>query len=228
MNSDTLQVRPMGTVESRSTSADPTTAILAFGFGATQSDFVEVYKRSVRNMEMVLSKIPSQQTPSGLQALGFQSAKSRQWGSSFLGISAPPLQEEAHRLLLDLSVPHQTLQDLAMQHVATQPKIPQPPPKITQSFNTNTPVPDLPPKSQVQSPQASLDRQASRPLDTPTTAHLEEYRKRRVAQETAKARLGLSLFDESDKHDVTFAFADLELAGVRPARRELETASAAV
>ena len=36
------------------------------------------------------------------------------------------------------------------------------------------------------------------------------------------------MFDESDKNDVTFTFADLDITGIRPARLELESASAAV
>jgi hypothetical protein len=41
-------------------------------------------------------------------------------------------------------------------------------------------------------------------------------------------RLGISLFHESDRNDVTFQFADLNITGIRPARLELESASAAV
>lgn len=36
------------------------------------------------------------------------------------------------------------------------------------------------------------------------------------------------MFAESDKNDISFAFVDLELNGIRSARRELEAASAAV
>jgi hypothetical protein len=41
-------------------------------------------------------------------------------------------------------------------------------------------------------------------------------------------RLGLTLLEESDKNDATFNFADLELTGIRPAGRAVESASAAV
>jgi hypothetical protein len=176
----------MGTQKSVSDSADATIAILSFGFGATQSDFVEVYQRASRNMEMVLSRIPSQQTSSGLQSLGFQSAKKRQWASSFLGISAPAIQEEAHWLLLDLPVPHQTVKDLAMEDALHSPKPKGSAPKITRFFSMDTPMSggvstegdeEVAQEDPEETGQEVSGYQRARPLDKPTIAHLEEYRK---------------------------------------------------
>lgn len=112
--SGALQIRPMGTYESRSASSDPTTAILYFGRRRQQSDSVEIFENTNRYMGMVLAPIPSQFAASGLPSIGFQSAKNRRWASSFLGSSALDLQVESHRLLLDLPVPNQTVSDLGM------------------------------------------------------------------------------------------------------------------
>jgi hypothetical protein len=145
--------------------------LVTFGFGATQFDFVEVHNRSDRDMQMVLSKIPSQTTSSGLQALGFQSANKRQLASSFLAISAPAIQDGAHRLLLDKAVPHQSVFDLAMGNSTTQANI-KIAPKITEFFIPETPVSRLLPRAE----DGSLEDEQPVPLGKPTTVHLERYR----------------------------------------------------
>ena len=167
----------MGSYESRSVERDPTTAILFFGCRPTQSDFIEAYESTTRYMQMVLAHIPSQTTSTGLQAIGFQSAKHRQWASSFLGISAPALQEEAHRLLLGQTVQHQSVNDLAMASKGPQANVTKAVPKITQFFTPDTPASELRSESQVEVERGSSDLQVPGPLEKPTTAHLDEYRR---------------------------------------------------
>lgn len=108
-----LQIRPMGTYRGSlaadptwSLASDPTWGVLQFSLIPLQSDFIEVYK-GTGNMDLVMVKIPGRFTADGLASLGFKSIKNG-------GVTRPALQDEAHQLLLDLPIPHQTVSDLSL------------------------------------------------------------------------------------------------------------------
>jgi len=144
LDAKVLQVRPMGATN-YSISPGASSALNAkHCWAPILSDFREFYQLSDSRMELIMSKIPGQASANGHSSLGFQSRNGLQWISTAWSITSPILQGEAHRLLLGLPVPHQTVRDLAMDHTASRHKVTKPPPKITQFFSKDSTVSGIP------------------------------------------------------------------------------------
>lgn len=187
LDAKVLQVRPMGTTN-WSISRDRSPALIAkieHCWAPILSDFRGFYQLSDSRMELIMSKIPGQASANGHSSLGFQSTNGLQWISTAWGIICPILQDEAHRLLLGLPVPHQTVRDLAMDHTASRHKVTKPAPKITQFFSMDTTVFGVTTGDQVEvaqdgdeNMQEKIEHQGQAgPLDKPTVARLEEHRR---------------------------------------------------
>jgi hypothetical protein len=183
LDSEILQVRPMGTTNYHPARGRSwaMSAKIEHCWAPIFSDFRKFYQSSGSRMKLVMSKIPGRASANGHSSLGFQSADGLQWISTAWGITSPILQEEAHRLLLGIPIPHQTVRDLAIEG---SPRPHRTATKITQFLKANTPVPGLPSETPVHPPQVSRASSPCRPLDKPTSVHLEEYR--RVSQAYAQ------------------------------------------
>jgi len=139
LDAKVLQVRPMGTTN-HYISRDRSPALNAkieHCWAPILSDFREYYQSSDSEMNVVMCKIPTRSDQRQWISQSWVSIKG--WSPMDLDSIRHHMSHPAHRLLLVLPVPHQTVRDLAMIHAASQSKVTQPAPKITQFFRREEP-----------------------------------------------------------------------------------------